>query len=214
MVVEYVMEGGVTLKIGRIPRQMIDRFSAEYREPEPPTKAVMTWAEVEEQVPDYDDPAYLAELADHYRQLIHDQVTLIAAAVTLDDDGMAELGELQEANLSKGDSVEAFLRYSLNPEDQAAVVEEVLYQSTVTPRNLAEAARAFRVTWRGGPVQAWRIPNAPGSYSWLFEARKAAQYSHLRWHEFCEMGGPEQAEAVAFYRLSARLEWLMMQEAR
>jgi len=99
-------------------------------------------------------------------------------------------------------------------DDLAAVVELVMYQSTVTERGIAEAAQAFNVTWMEKPVLQWGISGSYGRHGAPFEARKAAQFSQYNWHDFCTLPGPEQSAIVAFYRLSTRLEWLMAQQQR
>jgi len=213
-VAEYVTSAGLRLEVGRIPRRDIDRFIAERPPPEPPTRKVKAFGDVEEDVPVLDDPGYQRALFDYYVRFGHDQVDLIAGAVeVLGDVPLVELEELRELGLADGDGHADLLRHIVlgNDDDLGAVVELVMYQSTVTERGITEAARAFNVTFAGQDVMSWGVPGTAGRYGALFEARKAAQFSRYNWHEFAELPGPEQSAAVAFYRLNARLEWLMSQ---
>lgn len=211
---EYVTRAGLRLEVGRIPRQDIDRFIAARPLPEPPTQTVKVFGDAEEDVPVLDDPGYQRELMHYYVQFGHDQVDLIAGAVQIaDEEPLAELEELRELGLAEGDGHADLLRHIVlgNDNDLGAVVGLVMYQSTVTERGITEAARAFNVTFAGQDVMSWGVPGSQGRYGALFEARKAARFSGYSWGEFAGLAGPEQSAAVAFYRLNARLEWLMSQ---
>jgi hypothetical protein len=214
---EYATTAGMRLEVGRIPRQKIDNFIGGRPLPEPPTRTTEVFGGDTEEVPILDDPGYRRALLDYYITFGHDQVDLIADAVQIIGDvPLAELEELRELGLAEGDGHADLLRHVVlgSDDDLAAVVELVMYQSTVTERGIAEAAQAFNVTWMEKPVLQWGIPGSYGRHGAPFEARKAAQFSRYNWHDFCALSGPEQSAIVAFYRLSTRLEWLMAQQQR
>lgn len=200
---------GYELEVGRIPRERIDAFLLAHPEPEPPTREVEAFGGVVEKVEVLDDPAYLAALQAHRLEMGAAQIDLIADAVEIEGTGWErEFAELRELGLA-GDNPKAdVLRYVVlgNDADFAGVVEEVLYNSTVTLRGLEEAAERFGVTWLGQRVPVVSPPGGPGRGSNLFGDRQAAKFSLLTWEEFCTLPGPEQSAAVAFHRLTMELE--------
>lgn len=206
------------LEVGKLPRQIIDKFLVARLPPEPPTREAEAFGGIVEEVPVLDDPQYLADLQTYYTRLGDEQIDLVAEAVRIIDmpereAALMEMEDLRSIGLAEEDDFAAQLRYIVlaNDEDLANVVELVFYQSTVTARGIEEATRAFNVTWMSQPVTAWHVPRVPGRYSQQFEDRKVAQHNHYTWREFCTLPGPEQSAEVAFYRLSQRLEWLMIQ---
>lgn len=215
---EYVTRLGTKLEIGRVPRRQIDDFTLKYPPPEPPTREVEAFGGIAEEMPVLDDPAYLAQLLAYYVKLVDERIDLIAPAVEIagprSDALLAELEDLRALSLVEDDDWPAQLRFSVLADDKdlGAVVELVFYNSTVTERGIAEASRAMAVTWMGQPLEGWKTPGTPGRYGQLFEARRAARHSEYTWEGFCGLTGPEQSAAVAFYRLSAKLDWLMSQK--
>jgi len=211
----HTTKAGVRLEIGRIPRQRIDEFLAVHPMPEPPTRKVEAFGGIEEDVPVLDDPQFQRAMMEYYVGMGHDQVDLIVGAVEIVDDAgalLAEADELREVGLVEDEA--DLLRYVVlgDDADLAAVVDEVFYLSTVTERGIDEAKRMFNVTWAGQPVETWHVTGTPGRYGQAFEDRKAAQFSGYNWTEFCELAGPQQSAAVAFYRLDARMAALMAQQ--
>jgi len=208
----YTTETGVELRIGRIPRQSIDRFVAEHRPPEPPMITVETWAGDVEEMPDHDAPEYQRAMGQYWLRMGKEHVALIADAVTvLSDTRLSELAELREVGLvtAESDSVADFLRYIVSDADTKEIVGVVLYNSTVTDRGLLEASVRFNVSWRGKRVSALSVlGDSPGRYGPEFEARRAAQFCGLPWRHFCKLGGPAQSSVVAFFRLNNSLAWL------
>jgi len=212
----YTTKNGVRLEIGRIPRQEIDRFVAAHPMPEPPTRKQAAFGDIEEDVPVLDDPGFQRAMVDYYVKMGHDQVSLIVGAVKLVDGSyealLVEAGELREVGVVEDEA--DLLRYIIlgNTDDLAAVIGEVFYLSTVTERGIDEARRMFNVTWAGQGVETWHVAGTPGRYGQMFQDRLAAKFGGYNWGEFCELSGPQQSAAVAFYRLSNRLEALMAQQ--
>ena len=215
---EYTTGAGVRLETGRLPRREIDEFLSAEPLPEPPMRQAEAFGGIVEEVPVLDDPTYLAELQTYYTRLGDEQIDLIAEAVEITEmpereAALAEMEDLRAIGLAEGDDRATWLRHIVlaDNEDLANVVEQVLYNSTVTERGIAEATRAFGVTWMGQPVTTWHVPRVPGRYNQQFEDRKAQRRGGYTWREFCALPGWEQSAEVAFYRLSTRLEWLMSQ---
>lgn len=213
---EYTTAEGHRLRIGRIPRARIDAFGATNPPPEPPTKTVEVWGGLPEKVPDTNDPDYQAALGRYYVEIGRENVKLIAPAVELIDVDLSEIAELGHAGVDSLDNqVAAFLRYMVNDAEVQAIVEQALYNSTVTNRGLMEASQRYNVRWGGGLLTAFSVlGKSAGSYGAEFDARRAAQFNGTRWPEFCEMSGAEQSNVVAFFRLSNSLSWLQSKEAR
>lgn len=210
---EYTTSTGIKLQLGRIPRSRIDQVAGMRRPPEPPTVAVETWVDTED-VPNYDDPDYQRELTQYYLSLGKEHVKLIGDAVTLPDGvELGEMAELQEVGLGSG-SVADFLRYKLPDGDVQKIVAQVLYQSTVTDRGLAEASARYNVRWGKRKLDTFVVVGkSKGSYGAEFEARRAAKFNGTAWGRFCEMDGARQSDIVAFFRLSMTLDWLQSKEA-
>ena len=212
----YTTKNGVRLEIGRIPRQEIDRFVAAHPMPEPPMRKQAAFGGIEEDVPILDDPGFQRAMVDYYVEMGHDQVDLIAGAVKMADGSyealLVEGDELREIGVVEDEA--DLLRYIIlgNTDDLATVVGEAFYLSTVTERGIDEAKRMFNVTWAGQGVETWHVAGTPGQYGQMFQDRLAAKFGGYNWGEFCELSGPEQSAAVAFYRLSNRLEALMAQQ--
>jgi hypothetical protein len=207
--VEYVTKGGIRLEVGRIPRQEIDRFIAARPPPEPPTKAVTVFGDVEEDVPVLDDAEYLAALSNYYIELGCDKAALIVEAVEVlgDVDFAADLEELRSAGLVQGDGRVDLLRYVVlgNTSDLEQVVALVFYNSTVTVQGIQEAAQAFNLMWNGQPVSPFLLSKGNALAASAFNDRLAARWANYNWEEFSALSGPEQSATVAFYRLNMRL---------
>jgi hypothetical protein len=206
---ELTTSTGYKLKVRRIPRARIDAFLRARPEPEPPTREVEAFGGVVEEVPVLDDPEYVAALQAHRLEMGLAQLDLITDAVEIEGTGWEhELSELHELGLTGDNPKVDVLRYVVlgNDADFARVVEEVLYNSTVTLRGLEEAAEWFAVTWLGQRVPVVSPPTGPGRASNLFGDRQAAKFSLLTWKTFCALSGPEQSAAVAFHRLSMKME--------
>lgn len=210
MMVEYTTEGGVRLRISRIPRQLIDEFVARKPAPEPPAREVKTWAGDTEQVLDHDDAEYLLERQAHQIAFGREMMGLLVQAVEMPTCAgrQAELDELQALGLA-GDNATYLCHKALRSDDDLnAVVELVFYLSTVTARGLLEAQREFGVTWRDKPLQVLGGPTGRAQANGAFGDRQAAHWARWKWIDFRELPGPEQSRIVALYRLTNRLEVL------
>ncbi|MBU1743223.1 MAG: hypothetical protein KKC37_16940, partial [Proteobacteria bacterium] len=109
------------------------------------------------------------------------------------------------------DEKAAFLGYCLDDVDRAAIVDEILYQSTVTNRGIDEAVRRFAYEWRDKPLSTWSIPTSHGKRGKLAAEWNAAFRSGLTWAQFCGMPGSEQSAVVAFWALEDKLVYLLTQ---
>ena len=211
MIYTYTTQAGIRLAIGRIPRQSIDQFLADHPQPEPPTKTVMAWGDVEEHVPVWDDPEYRMEMQAYYLQIGREQFDLITPALTIlpGREPDADLVEMQAAGIA-GSSPADTLRYGVLVEDGdvTAVVAEVFYRSTVTQRGIDEAAAGYAATWMDKPVLASKLPELPAEYAQSYRDRVAARFCGYTWNGFCDLAGPEQSACVAFYLIEQRLGWL------
>jgi len=206
--IEYTTEAGVELLIGRIPRQHIDRFIAQYPQPEPPMVEVETWAGDAEEVANYDAPEYKQAMLDYYTETGYAQIELIAEAIEVDT-GSADFADLESLGIVTDKA--SFLRHILvqNPVDLEAVTEAVFYNSTVTPRGIMEAADLFGVTWRGKRVSPF-VPDKTGAKAnAVYGDQLAARWAGWRWEGFYSLPGVRQSEIVALYRLDSRLQILM-----
>jgi len=208
---EYTTEQGYRLRLGRVDRRLIDRLKLGREEPRPPVRTAMAWGDVEEEIPILDDPGYQAEMMRYHLWLAKEQAEAISGAVTPLDEGRidwTELFELENLGLEIVSAHVGLLCYLLSDRDRANVTGQVLYQSTVTARGIAEAERAYNVRWLHKPVVAWRVPSIPAELSLEFEARRVAMLYGYSWPEFCELTGPEQSAVVCHHRISNKLSWL------
>lgn len=208
----YTTETGVELRVGRIPRQSIDRFIAAHPPPEPPTVEVETWAGDTEEVLDHDAPEYQRAMTAYYTATGYAQLELIAGAIEIVDAAAPELADLRGLGIAPDKA--SLLRHVLvqSGADLETVTEAVFYNSTVTPRGIMEAADLFGVTWRGKPVNPFAGKKSNGKANGAFNHRQAAALSGYNWTAFCEMSGPEQSEIVCFRLLSARLDILQQRQ--
>lgn len=214
----YVTATGFKLEIGRVDRRMIDRAVVALDKPQPPTvKAsdlgIEVFGGIEEDVILHDNPDYQAALLAYYVKLAVRQFSILSAAVDIVEpsEWREQVEELKALGLAGTDDVKAsVLRYRVfeDQRDWDAVVGEVIYNSTVSPRGLAEARARYEVTWKGEPLSAVGVPQSKATYSEEFEARKAAHHNELSWPEFCALSGPEQSAEVIFYRSMLVLSWL------
>jgi len=205
----YITETGVELRIGRIPRQSIDRFVAEHPYPDPPMVEVETWAGDTESVPDYEAVEYRRDVLDYYSNTHHAQLDLIADAVQIVDDTSIET-ELRALGLPQTKASQ-LLFLTQSPAELRNVVEEVFYQSTVTPRGIMDATQLFGVKWRGKPVDLLAIPGSGATANAVYGDRMAARWGgYIDWGVFCKLPGPRQSEIVALCRMDNRLQTLMV----
>lgn len=207
---EYTTRGGYLLHIGRIPRQRIDQFTVDHPMPEPPMRTVEVWGDISEEVPDYNDPEYQRIVIKYYDDTSVAQLKLIADAVQIISDDYA-IDDLRTLGLAKTKtSLLTFLTQDTT--ELQSVVEEVFYQSTVTPRGVMEAAKLFGVKWHGRPVNPFTIPKSGAIANAVYGDRVAARWNgYIDWNVFCELPGPRQSEIVALYRIDNRLQTLMSQ---
>lgn len=215
MQVEYTTLERYRLLLDGVDRRRLDRIRLKRDEPIPPTRTVMVWGDVEEEIPVYDDPVYQSQQVEYHLWMAREEAAVFVDAITIlneDTIDWSELTELGGLGLVIPNEKIGFLLYLVNDHDKANIIEHVLYNSTVTLRGIREAEQAYDITWYGQSVYAWRIPGTPGQVGDLFEARQAARFSGLTWDEFCDLSGPEQSAVWAFHRLSRRLEWLMSME--
>lgn len=205
----FITVDGAELLISRIHRTAIDRLVAVRPAPEPPTRKVEVFGGLEEDVPIWNDPIYQSKLQNYRLALGQDELQLIFPAIEVVKEGPGPEADLLA--LFEKTELTAFERMQLvtlaNLSDLEQVVELVFYLSTVTPRGLQEANDAFGVEWYKKPITGYKIPGSPAQYNQMFRDRKAAQFCGYNWHSFCEMTGPEQSQAVAFYILSETLEY-------
>jgi len=213
-IIQWGQWEGTRLGIGRVPRQLLDKFTAEHPEPEPPLKkaselGIEVWGDPNERLPDHDDAEYLAGREVWNRTFSLEMVDLIADAITVPKEteaaALLELEEMRALSLvESGGAIPSFLAL-LDERDQKGIVEQIFYNSTVTIRGLVEAARAYNVRWQGKKVPVAGRLRGPAQASGIFEARLVATWVHLQWPEFCELAGAEQSAHVALYRYKNRL---------
>lgn len=219
---EYVVRSGpwrgTALCVGRVPRRAIDEFFAAHARPEPPRKlaadvGVEVWADPGAEIVDRRDAGYLAVLREWNAAFCAELFERICEVVEVGEvdleRGLGELSELREIGVDAGDvaDVAAVLRHVvLEDEDADALVDLVLYNSTVTDRGLAEAAARYDVTWGDVRVRPFRRARGRAiTASHEFNDRQAATWAGYRWEEFCALGGPEQSSVAAQHALAARL---------
>jgi len=207
---EHVTSNGVRVKVGRVPRQLLDNINLP--EPAPPTRAVETWGGIAERVPVFDDPDYRRQLSDWRLGLFAQHWNIISAAIEVDAANTAEATALQAAGFGQGRAVDA-LHYTLAGQDQVAIIAKVFYQSTVTERAILEAEARFAYTWRGKPLSAWSMRYAPGERGQLAVHWRAAFRSRMTWTQFCVLSGQEQSANVAFWSLEDRMNYLLQNYA-
>ena len=209
---EYITRDGLRIEVGRVNRRLLDAIAIP--EPQPPLRDVETWGELVERVPVYDDPGYKMQLFEYRLRLWREQLNVLSAGIALPDapeirqqlDGLAHvIGDVQHNR--KG----AFLRYCLSDADRAVIVEQILYQSTVTQRGITEACAFFAYKWRGKPLEAWHTSGSNGERGMLAVEWRAAIRSGLTWERFSSLSGYEQSQHVAFWMLEDKLQALLSQ---
>lgn len=213
----YITATGYELEVGRVDRRMIDRAVVALKRPQPPAvKAsdlgIEVFGGIDEDVIMHDDPDYQAALLAYYIKLATREFDILSEAVSIVAPSWREKArELEALGLVGGSNAKAgVLRYEAlsDSEDWGAVVNEVIYNSTVSGRGVEEAQERFNVTWRGEPLSSIGIPRTPAMYSAEYEARRAAKHGEMSWPEFCALSGPDQSAEVVFYRSSGVLAWL------
>ena len=210
----YTTSGGVVIEVGRVNRTDLDNIFIP--EPVPPTRRVPIFsapgAQEYEDVPVWDDVTYQRMVADWRLRIFAEQWHIIAPALTVTNADIAEAQALQAAGLGDGTALD-WLHYTAARRDQLAIVELVMYNSTVTERGIAEAEARFGYTWRGKPLSAWSVSYTPGQRGLLAADYRAAFRSQLTWSAFCALPGQEQSALVAFWALEDRLTYLVMKYA-
>jgi hypothetical protein len=164
---------------------------------------------VVEEIPDYKNAEYQQALYNWRVQIWREQLRAIAAAITfsLTSEARQKLEALQAIGMGTGTDAD-FLRFCVCEADQAAIVEAVYYQSTVTQRGIAEAEERLNYTWRDKPLSIWTVGYTYGKRGALAVDMRAAFRSGLTWQQFCALSGQEQSLLVAFWSLEERLNWL------
>ena len=205
--VRYTTRDGITLEVGRVERRLLDAVALP--PPTPPTRAVEAWGGIVEHVRNYDDPGYRRTLHRWRVTIWRAQLHILAAALTftLPESSRVALDALRAIGMGDGTDAD-YLRFCVCEADQDALVELVLYHSTVTTRGVDEAAQRLGYTWRDKPVLTWAVGYTHGQRGQLGVDMRAAVRSHLSWLEFCDLPGPEQSALVAFWMLEERLNWL------
>ena len=226
---KYVIEGGryagVRLEVGRVPRQLIDRFIAKHPEPEPPERkaselGVEVWGDEDQLIKVHGDLDYLRQKAEWHASFGMEMFALLVEAVEIPaqatEEAEAEALDLVALGIVAGVDELTLIANVLasSKEDLNEIVELVLYNSTVTIRGLVEAAQAYNVRWRGKKVPVVEAATGPLKCSGEFGDRLAAQWNGYRWPDFCELPGPEQSEVVAAYRYHNKLQELFAERAR
>ena len=208
---EFITREGLRIEVGSVHRDRLDSISI--LEPVPPLRDVETWGGLVEKVPVLDDPHYLAELFDYRLRLWREQLDIISDGLTLPDDAQieAQLDALRDVIENMPDTKTGFLRYCLDDSDRARLVEQVLYQSTVTQRGIDEAVTRFGYKWRGQKLETWNVPVSYGERGKLAVEWKAAIKSGVTWAQFCNLSGKEQSAHVAFWMLEDKLNYLLSQ---
>ena len=210
----YTTSNGVSLRIGRIDRNVIDALALAFPMPVPPTKTVKVWGGTQE-IDDEDDPRYVNDLVIRNLGIAQQQLEIMTPAIEILDDWANDerYQELIDAGIVKKDDVVDYLKFvALTDQDTDYIINEILYNSTVTERGIKEASTLYGVTWHGVDIEAFRIQTTAGKFSRLFEDRNAAAGAFTSWSDFCKLSGYEQSAIVAHYRLRTRLECLISQE--
>jgi hypothetical protein len=207
------------LTLNRIPRQRIDAYAIEHPVPEPPTKQVRVLGGVYDTVTDPDDPQYQVALARYNLGMARSQFELLAEAVEIQGPmswrSDPRCAELESLGVEVQTVTDYLLHVALTDErDLVAVMETLLYLSTVTERGIQEAERSFGIEWRGVPLHNHANPPALLRTTVLYQAREAAAHYHYPWLAFCALTGPEQSAVVAQYRCSLKVQWLAAEYER
>lgn len=227
MITEYSISSGpwcgTCLRLGRVPRSVIDRFTAEHPEPEAPLKradelGVEIWALPDEMLPDNKDAGFVAARIRWQGEFSRGMFSLLSEAIhpAQEDSVRArrEFKELRREGLTaQGYTEHANILISTILGDKAdldAVCELIQYNSTVTLRGLVEAAKAYNVRYMGKKVPVAVLGGShKATANSEYNDRLTAQWAGYKWGDFCTMSGPEQSAEVALYRISQRLERLM-----
>lgn len=168
---------------------------------------------VTEHVEDVSDPAYRAALTSYHLHMAHAEFDILARALTLvePEDWQSDPRTAELCSLGIHIPIlTEYLRYVALTEadDLLAVMEEVLYLSTVTRRGIEEAERAFDVHYKGAALHKHPSPGGDLRISALFQARLASTEHGYLWPEFCTLTGPEQSAVVAQYQVTRKIQWL------
>ncbi len=207
----FVTREGHALQLERVDRRLLDALVLPA--PQPPTRQVETWGGLLEAAPIHDDPDYQAQLFQHKLKLYNAQLNILAGGVTLPPVLQQQFAALQAVIPARGlPAAVVALRYILNVPDRTAVVEELLYLSTVTIRGIQEAQARLNYSWRGKPLRMWGVGASPGRRGQLAIDFTAAVRSGLTWSQFCQLPGAEQSLHVAYWDAENRLNYLLQQQ--
>lgn len=211
---------GTVLEVGRIPRQAIDRFIGDHPEPDVPKRpadelGVEVWADPHQLMDDLHDPGYVEAKAAWDEAFGQELFDLLVEAVSVPE-GVKEEAEIELEDLlslallpsgSKASLMSAVLLSSR--EDLEAIVDLVMYNSTVTVRGLVKAARLYGVHRDGKKVPVLEDGKGKVTANGAFGDRMAmVWYGMTDWETFCALPGPQQSEIVALYRYKVKLEEL------
>ena len=205
---EYITRDGVSIQVGRVNRNDLDNIAIQ--EPAPPMRSVETWGGIFEDVPIWDDPDYQRALFAYNVKLFGAQLLVIAQGLTftLNEKAQRRVDALKAIKPHQTEKI-LYLRYCLEDDTRARLLEGVLYLSTVTQRGIDEAVRRLNYTWRGTALQAWATGTIKASRGKLGVEMQAAIRSHIAWPDFCKLSGPDQSLYVAFWLLEEKLNYLI-----
>lgn len=208
------LESGLKISVNRIDRREIDKFATVNPKPEPPTRTVTVWGGLEEQVPIYDDPEYVAAVNAYYMRIGRDQYPLICRGLSLVEK-MRDGPDPILSELFPNYTPEQLIIYENATSNEIAdLTGRVFYLSTVTDQGIGEAEALFNARWDGKPVSAYKLPGDPVKVAQVYRDRVAATAAGYKWAEFCDLPGPEQSEIVAFYLIQNYLTWLQQQNRK
>lgn len=186
----------------KVDRTELDKMRAVIKEPKAPLVKYEIWGGITETHPNFDDPKYIKKLNSFYTGLFTIQRDLILdAIIELDLASLPDYKELAAIGIVTPDLM-------LPIQDWNYLVSEILYQSTVTTKGLLEAEAKFSITWMDKSLRGFAVPGSMVDAAEYFTHWKAAQFMNFNWHQFCDMPGPLQSDAVYFYTASNKLDWM------
>lgn len=210
---------GYRVSVNRVARSRIDAFMSSCPAPQPPVKTRKIYGGFAEEYYDTEDPAYVSELAVYYIAMAQEQFPLIADAINEEQFGDWRKDKaIQElSDLAILDSEPAFIDYLrfvvlYDSRDTEAVVNLILYLSTVTEQGIAQANALFAAQWDGKPIDAFQVKQSSASYSRALEDREAARFAGITWPDFAALTGLEQSMIVAHYRIHTRIEYIAQRQ--
>lgn len=150
MQTELTLSNGVVVICRRIRPELLDLFEDAHAEPEPPKRIAEAIGGAKEEVDDFEDEGYKAELkearevrAEHLRRMVFDHVEL------KDEPSPEVLAEMERYGITA--TPEYLLRYSMGDyiTDWGSIYREVLRLSTVTDEEVERALQRFRGEMEG-----------------------------------------------------------------